>query len=78
MSALEAVENSLSDYYTKSETSSNVEISTALALKQDKLSNAQISSINSVVDERTTYFTFPNNEVQSVYVEGMLNTYYLE
>ena len=31
---------SLSDYYTKSETSSAAEISTALALKQDKLSDA--------------------------------------
>lgn len=68
----------MSDYYTKTETSSAVEISTALALKQDKLSDAQISSINNAVDERKTYFTFPNNEVQSVYVEGLLDTYYLQ
>lgn len=78
LSALNKVENSLSDYYTKSETSSNTEISAALALKQDKLSDAQLSSINNVVDERKTYFTFPNNEVQSVYVEGMLDTNYLQ
>ena len=77
LSALEEVESTLSDYYKKSETSSNTEISAALALKQDKLSDAQISSINNVVDERKTYFTFPNNDIQSVYVEGMLDTNYL-
>lgn len=75
---LSVVESTLSNYYTKSETSSNTEISTALSLKQDKLSDAQLSSINNVVDERKTYFTFPNNEVQSVYVEGMLDTNYLQ
>ena len=37
---------SLSDYYTKSETSSNVEISTALDLKQDKLTDEQMANVN--------------------------------
>ena len=46
LSVIEDVENSLSNYYTKSETSSAAEISTALALKQDKLSDAQISAID--------------------------------
>lgn len=78
LSALNKVENSLSNYYTKNETSSATEISIALDLKQDKLSDAQLSSINNVVDERKTYFTFPNNKVQSVYVEGLLDTNYLQ
>lgn len=41
-----AERDELSNYYTKSETSSNVEISTALNLKQDKLTDEQIANIN--------------------------------
>ena len=38
--------NSLSDYYTKGETSSDAEIGAALGLKQDKLTDEQMANVN--------------------------------
>lgn len=63
---------SLSDYYTKSETSSTSEISTALALKQDKLSDVQVSAINSVVDERKTVVKYDDNSIVAYDIDGTL------
>lgn len=73
MSALNVVENSLSNYYTKSETSSNAEISTALNLKQDKLTDAQVSAIDSVVDERKTVVKYDDNSIVAYDIDGTLS-----
>ena len=45
-------------------------MNTGLALKQDKLSNRQVSAINSVVDERTTMVKFVNDTVRTYDIVG--------
>ena len=76
-SDIPAIPTKTSDLTNDSDFTTNTALNTGLALKQDKLSDAQVSAIDSVVDERKTYFTFPNNDVLSAYVEGTLNTRYL-
>ena len=65
---------SLSDYYTKSETSSATELSTAFDNKQDNLTDAQISNINRVpyIDPANTVVTFNDNSVRVYNVAGEL------
>lgn len=65
---------SLSDYYTKSETSSNAEISTALNLKQDTLTSEQLSNIARVpyIDPANTIVTFDDDSVGVYNVVGEL------
>ena len=65
---------SLSDYYTKSETSSVVELSTAFELKQDTLTTAQLSNIDRVpyIDPANTVVTFNDNSVGVYNVAGEL------
>ena len=68
------VSNDLSDYcYAKTETSSAIEISAGLSAKQDKLSDTQISAIDSVVDERTTYVKYDDGTISSFNIVGELN-----
>lgn len=47
-------------------------LNTALTTKQDKLSTAQVSAIDSVVDERKTVVTYTNGEVAAFDIEGEL------
>ena len=65
---------SLSNYYTKSETSSNVEISTALNLKQDTLTSEQLSNIARVpyIDPANTIVTFDDDSVGVYNIVGEL------
>lgn len=65
---------SLSDYYTKNETSSNAEISTTLNLKQDTLTSEQLSNIARVpyIDPANTIVTFDDDSVGVYNVVGEL------
>ena len=65
---------SLSDYYTKNETSSNAEINTALNLKQDTLTSEQLSNIARVpyIDPANTIVTFDDDSVGVYNVVGEL------
>lgn len=69
-SDIPAIPTKTSDLTNDSDFTTNTALNTGLALKQDKLSNRQVSAINSVVDERTTTVKFVNGTVRTYDIVG--------
>lgn len=73
ISAFNELQNSLSDYYTKSETSSNAEISTALNLKQDSLTDIELSALDGIANEYLTIVKYDDNTTSAYTIVGTLS-----
>lgn len=73
LAVVEDVPTKTSDLTNDSDFTTNAALSAGLALKQDKLSNTQVSAINSVVDDKQTFVKFTDNTTATYDIYGSFN-----